>query len=436
MQYVNDDMDELFKRAAEDYPLDTSNADWNKVLAALQGEAGTNSISEKKKGNKNGRLLWLLLLLPLGLICNQLYSPGALNNTSALNSKGTTKAVVQNETPATENDGQQNNNRNKTANEITATTNAGEKNISAKNETVDFSNFSIAQIQKKSSRSAIDYLKFSGKTNTAKKGFASDDFKSQSSNGDFSSDEILFQRRYVSGIAFSKILDDVPPNMLNRKFDPLINTSEENLKQPVHVSRRKKFYVGLMGGVDVTTIKFQKVENAGKSYGVLVGYQFNKKWSVEAGSFIERKYYYTEGKYFNASKIYRPMPANYWIDNVSGNCKMIEVPVSLRYNFSTHKNSTWFATVGASSYFMKKESYVYDYYYGSSTSYGRHEKDFTNGTKNLFSNIGVSAGYTHRLGNFADLRVEPYLKVPVSKMGSVGLPLFSTGLQVGLSRKF
>jgi hypothetical protein len=36
MQYVNDDMDELFKRAAENYPLDTNSANWNKVLAALK----------------------------------------------------------------------------------------------------------------------------------------------------------------------------------------------------------------------------------------------------------------------------------------------------------------------------------------------------------------------------------------------------------------
>jgi hypothetical protein len=76
MQYVNDDMDELFKRAAENYPLDTRGADWNKVLAALQNETETKTVPEKK-GNKNSRFLWLLLLLPFGLICNQLYSPGS-----------------------------------------------------------------------------------------------------------------------------------------------------------------------------------------------------------------------------------------------------------------------------------------------------------------------------------------------------------------------
>jgi hypothetical protein len=85
---------------------------------------------------------------------------------------------------------------------------------------------------------------------------------------------------------------------------------------------------------------------------------------------------------------------------------------------------------------MKKESYIYDYYYGSSSSYRRHELDTANATKNLFSNLSLSMGYSHRLGNFADIRIEPYLKVPVSKMGIGNLPLFSTGLQIGITRKF
>ena len=32
MQFVNDDMDDLYRRAAEEYPLKTDSGDWNKVL--------------------------------------------------------------------------------------------------------------------------------------------------------------------------------------------------------------------------------------------------------------------------------------------------------------------------------------------------------------------------------------------------------------------
>jgi hypothetical protein len=440
MQYVNDDMDELFKRAAENYPLDTNSANWNKVLAALQNETGAKTISEKK-GNKNGRLLWLLLLLPLGLICNQLYSPGTINN------KGVSKGVVQDETirSAVKTDQQRSNSKeeiglnsaNVTSNNID-TENPDEINTNgnSKNEPVTSSGVSPLPRQQTSSHFNAGSSKNYTNEYSSSEIFTNGNSKSQGNVADFENGLKENYRKYVSEIAFSKILGNVRPNMFNRKFDPIINPSEEDSKQPIQVARRKKFYGGVMGGLDMTTIKFQKVENAGKTFGILLGYQLNRKWSIETGVYLERKYYYTEGKYFDAKKIYPGMSPNYWLDNISGNCKMIEIPVALRYNFHSGKNSRLFATTGLSSYIMKKESYIYDYYYGSSSSYRRHELDTANATKNLFSNLSLSMGYSHRLGNFADIRIEPYLKVPVSKMGIGNLPLFSTGLQIGITRKF
>src|SRR5215207_9811271 len=64
MQYVNDDMDEQFRKAAENYPLDTSGADWNKVARELEA---SNSAGEPQRKKNRGRFLWLLLLIPVGL---------------------------------------------------------------------------------------------------------------------------------------------------------------------------------------------------------------------------------------------------------------------------------------------------------------------------------------------------------------------------------
>src|SRR5689334_19464578 len=61
MQYVNDDMDELFRRAAENYPLDTTGADWNKVMAAMQ------TPGEVQERSKKRRFLWLFMLVPFAL---------------------------------------------------------------------------------------------------------------------------------------------------------------------------------------------------------------------------------------------------------------------------------------------------------------------------------------------------------------------------------
>lgn len=69
MQDVDDDMD-LFRRAAEDYPLNTDSADYNEVLKKLSAEQSEkiNKAQSKKINYKS--LLLLLLLIPLAWLLN------------------------------------------------------------------------------------------------------------------------------------------------------------------------------------------------------------------------------------------------------------------------------------------------------------------------------------------------------------------------------
>src|SRR3982750_2443214 len=90
MQFMNDDMDELFRRAAENYPLDTRGADFSKVASALQN-SDEGKVIPKKKGNR-GKLLWLMLLLPMAFVCNQYLSPGRIDNGTAFNPAPPVKA--------------------------------------------------------------------------------------------------------------------------------------------------------------------------------------------------------------------------------------------------------------------------------------------------------------------------------------------------------
>src|ERR1017187_6864999 len=71
MEYLNEDMDDLFRKAGEQYPLKTTNSDWDGVLGRLQPQPGGASSYELEtggKGNNKKRFLWLLLLLPLSMI--------------------------------------------------------------------------------------------------------------------------------------------------------------------------------------------------------------------------------------------------------------------------------------------------------------------------------------------------------------------------------
>jgi hypothetical protein len=188
----------------------------------------------------------------------------------------------------------------------------------------------------------------------------------------------------------------------------------------------------VMGGVDITTIKLQKIEDAGYNYGILLGYQFNKKWSIETGVYQDRKFYYTEGEYFNTSSLW--MPSNSKITEVSGNCKMIEIPLTVKYNLSSTPKKSLFLTGGATSYIMQKEDYDYTYYYGNSGNYAVHNRKYDSDSKQFFAALHISGGYSRKLNKTTNLRIEPYIKLPLYGMGVGQLKFVSTGLHLGITK--
>src|SRR5215217_6482334 len=92
MQHINDDMDELFRRAADDYPLKTDNANWDVVAKKLLVE---QPVSNKSSKNNYKYLLLLLLLIPLGLLYNYVSnkSGGSDNSSSAKNINKDTRSA-------------------------------------------------------------------------------------------------------------------------------------------------------------------------------------------------------------------------------------------------------------------------------------------------------------------------------------------------------
>jgi hypothetical protein len=186
----------------------------------------------------------------------------------------------------------------------------------------------------------------------------------------------------------------------------------------------------LIAGPDISAIKLQSVYKVGLNAGLIVGYKLNNRWSIESGLLRDKKFYSSEGQYFSTKKIRLPNYAK--IDYVKGECNMWELPLNITYNFARKSNSSWFAAAGFSSYFMKKEAYVFDMSYNG-TQYPR-AFDYKNPSTQFLAVINISAGYTHKLGKIADLRIEPYLKLPVNKIGTGDLPIQSGGILIGLTR--
>jgi hypothetical protein len=417
MQYVNDDMDDLFRRAAENYPLDTKSADWDKIAAELEikSERTKDSIS------KGRRLLWLLLLLPLSFVCNHIFNTGTpvLLNTDQNGSVNISRNERELVSPGK--DLQQDQKKGSRLNQGS----------------IDNSIDQVGTISNSSHRSTqfgrlrtnlVFVSRQTGITleNNKQWGLGRNDLQP--------ADQEEFEKGLIKDRAVLLSVNNYPFPVINFHSvirDPLVKGGDLKLIEKPN-DKRKKIYAGIMGGIDATSIKFQKVRNAGYSFGILFGYKLNDKWSIESGLFHDKKYYYSEGQYLNTAKMYI-LPGTK-INSLDGNCSMWEIPLQARYNFKYSKTKAWFSTLGLSSYFMKKENYDYTYSYISTGQTYDKYRSYNNASKHFFSVITLSAGFTNPISKTIDLRVEPYLKIPVKGVGVGSISLQSAGIQIGISK--
>jgi hypothetical protein len=201
------------------------------------------------------------------------------------------------------------------------------------------------------------------------------------------------------------------------------NSNAKNKKQSF-------LYAGLIVAPDLSMVKYQSIKGVGTTFGILLGYQINRKWAIETGAYLDHKKYYTDGEYFKKNAA---VPSNWYLQNVDGSCNMWEIPVNVRYNLSSGEKTKWFATAGLSTYLMTSESYVSTY--SSNGSTWPKPWDVKTPSQYWFSVLNLSIGYEQKLGKIGNLRLEPYLRVPLSGMGSGSLPIMSAGLNIGITRR-
>jgi hypothetical protein len=217
------------------------------------------------------------------------------------------------------------------------------------------------------------------------------------------------------------------------------NTEEPVKKSPAAKDKIKlqkpkpSFYVGIIGSPDLSLIRFQSIKAVGNNFGLLLGYSFNSRWAVETGIYYDRKKYYTEGEYFSKAKV--PALRDVDLKTVNGVCYMWEIPLNVRYNFPSGNNKMkWFATAGMSTYLMSKENYTFTGDYWGNPNWTR-TWPYKTPYKYWFSILNLSVGYEQRLGKIGNLRLEPFLRVPLAGIGTGSLSIMSAGLNIGITRR-
>jgi hypothetical protein len=463
MEHLENDMDDLFQKAGELYPLKTTGSDWDAVAGKLQNEdpgeihnlTGPSAITSRRR-----KWLLLLLLIPLGL--GVFYFSGNLKqrHQDAVSAKTPVGSADQNKiksaipsnqpVPAGTADNSRADN-NKTAAADNSQTESGKKNnaensgmsgtLSTKNRKLSYAVAGRKQLTANNTLSSQNQISSSSdrrksdlNSNHLNQGLK--ESKTDAANNSVNNGSASVESVPKAAVAI------VPPAVSNKNETAVVknNTDKtESSKKALPDSSRSKnktntaskqskgFYVGLFAGPDVSTVKFQSVNNVGLSLGALIGYRFNSRLAVETGLIWDKKYYYSNGEYYK--KDGAPLPPT---TTLNGSCSMFEIPVDIRFDFATKKNHGFFAKTGLSSYLMTSENYTFNY------NYPPYNRSLTNDTlrNNIFSILQISGGYERAISDKTKMRVEPYVKIPLQGIGKGDMPIASFGIYIGITHSF
>jgi hypothetical protein len=183
---------------------------------------------------------------------------------------------------------------------------------------------------------------------------------------------------------------------------------------------------------DLSTVGLKDFSKPGTAVSLLAEYAISNRLYIQSGAVWSRKEYYGRGDSYQLPKIPHYYPPE--IIAVDGMCKVLEVPVNLRFDILDRRKSTVFVSAGVSSYHMNKEKYDYEFEnnYDPNIKYRGWE-----GKTGWYwlSHLNVSAGYEYKLSNKLSLLAEPYLRAPLKRVGYGKVNLFTTGLWISVRFK-
>lgn len=460
MEHLDNDMDDLFQKAGELYPLKTTGSDWDAVAGKLRDESFSELNAAPgltSRGSRNKRR-WLLLLLLILLGFGIAYTSGLFTQKNGPSFSDKKSSVFDK-------------------------TNSRVSKPIIENKTVAIYEGKINKVRSEKGIRAGISSNFSGANPVAKKGMQSLTIKTKDHKSNakgFATQNIIHTQNQpgVAGAATKtglnsekefkrpeenqitnpdKSLNAAPPagaksdplkpaalvipaavtkenekELADKKADSAVfskavsaDSSLTKKKSIAHSKHLKGFYLGLLVGPDISTVKLQSVKQLGFSAGILVGFRFNNRFAIETGFIWDQKYYYTSGEYFKSNM---PYPPN---SSVNGHCDMIEIPLLVRYDFATSKNHGFFAKAGLSSYLM-----THQYYSKKVNGQDYGSWPVTQQQNFYFSVAQVSAGYEFSINGKTKIQIEPYLKIPLQGLGEGSLPISSTGIYFGITRSF
>ncbi len=219
-------------------------------------------------------------------------------------------------------------------------------------------------------------------------------------------------------------LDPIPPNFELDQGN--IAVAPYVISKSAFVDNRKSkayFSLGLGYSPDFSTVGLKNFSAPGSRWNVLAQFSFLRRWSINTGIVFVNNKYEAYGEDYHA-------PEKYWKNGIAasetyGECKMIDIPLNLRYDIVSKHRHKLFLSAGASTYFVTKEDYYF--HYEQDNSYLPDHWGTEKMTRYLFGIINASMGYEYQVGKQSALQIEPFIKIPTTGIGWGNVDLHTIG---------
>ena len=193
-----------------------------------------------------------------------------------------------------------------------------------------------------------------------------------------------------------------------------------------------RFSLSLTVAPDLSSVGFSRLASPGSNVGMLLEYHLNDRISLSGGLLY-------------GTKVYTAGPEDYTPDyglwsygrkptRIDAVCKVLDLPLNIRYTFRSEKKHRLFVTTGFSTYLMRDERYAYAY--DVPNDYLIQSWRVRNGSRHAFSVLNLSAGYERSLHERLSLQAEPFVKVPLAGVGFGKVKLASAGVFFSLKYHF
>ena len=193
----------------------------------------------------------------------------------------------------------------------------------------------------------------------------------------------------------------------------------------------KALGIGLQFAPDFTSVNALAGDRPGSTLGLTLDYEVLDRLHLGTGLLFSRRNYTARGMDYHVPYDYYRQNGMKPVDFVKGTMNMLEIPINLRYDFSvTPGGTSFFATIGASSYLFGQENC--NYYYDFFGSEACRKFQYSNTPNGLFASFNLSLGVETKLNNSLYALIAPYMKLPTGDMGFGKVRMSSVGINFAI----